>query len=730
MKLQLSIAFYFLCVFLTINLSISSAEDVETPESTENILDAAEQEHHQIDDEFVESALHAEILWFDYGEETSIASRHETPLTKAPSIVTVITGEEIKHMGYRTFAEVLRTVPGFEVLKMSDFGDVIPAVRGLKASNRVRLMIDGHFVNNPLRGDAFGNFDDFPVQNIKKIEIIRGPGSAIYGENAFLSAINIITKTGSEIKGVRVNSGFGSYDTVEGNIVFGEVMGDFEISGMINYRDTNGYDGTIESDNQSIIDSSLSPFGFDAASQAPGEVEDWRREYDLDLKTMYKDLYFHGWYSNKNRGPFVGPQYALTDETNLESNYVFGEFGYEKKFEDRLAVKPRVYYDQFDNDSYVEALPDGTTFPSDSNGDGSYDFFYTYPEGFIGNGKQTQRIAGAEIPFDCTLFDGNLLTVGFEYRFISQTNVQYYANYDPETYEPLGSVEDFSDSYPYIKDAIRRIWSVYLQDSWDITDTLNITLGARFDEYSDFGDAFSPRSGLTWQFMENTYVKFLYGEAFRAPSFVEMFTINQPAITGNEDLDAEEIRTFEVELGHKFNNHLKGSLTFFDNDIEDLIVLETLESAQESSRYENFGDAHIQGIEAEIKIDILNGNYIFMNYTFQDPQDDDGSNLPFVAKHKGNFGVNTNPWKYTNINLSTFFSGKRYREADDARDDMPSYALLNLSVIAKEFFNTMEVQGTIFNLLDKDYDDPGPVSIQDDLPRPGRTFFLGMSYQF
>jgi iron complex outermembrane receptor protein len=61
---------------------------------------------------------------------------------------------------------------------------------------------------------------------------------------------------------------------------------------------------------------------------------------------------------------------------------------------------------------------------------------------------------------------------------------------------------------------------------------------------------------------------------------------------------------------------------------------------------------------------------------------------------------------------------------------LPSYALLNLSIIGKDFFKTMEVQGTVFNLLDKDYRDPGPISITEDLPRPGRTFFVGFSYQF
>src|SRR3990172_3950857 len=661
-------------------------------------------------DTAVADGISTEAIWFGFGEEVTIATRHETQIRKAPSIVTVITDEEIKNLGYRTFAEILRTVPGFEILKKADFGEVVPAVRGLAGADKVRVMLNGHLVNNPLGGGAFSNFDDFPVESIKRIEIIRGPGSAMYGENAFTAVINIITKDAKDIDGVKVSSGYGSFDTYEENIVFGKTYGNVNLSGMVHYRQSGGFDGIVESDSQTRIDNS---FGFPAASQAPG-----------------RGVYFEGLYSNKNRGPFIGPQYALNDESDVETNYVFGEVGYKKTFEERLTFKPSVYYDQFDNNTYIESFSEGVTLPLDTNGDGVYDKFNTYPDGLIGNGRVTQKIVGTEIPFDYELFDGNVITLGLEYRLISQTNVRFSSNFHPATYAPLDSLQDFSDTYPFLKEATRRIWSIYLQDTWDITDTINLTLGARHDQYNDFGGATSPRSGLTWAFMEDASLKLLYGEAFRAPSFLEMFTTNQPAIQGNENLAPERIRTYELGLSYKFNKHVSSSVNYFFNDVKDLIVLRTLESAQNTSRYENFGDAHIQGVEMETKVDITKGNYVFMNYTFQSPEDDNGDDLPFVAKHKGNFGVNVHYWKYVNTNLSTFVSGRRFREEDDTRDDLPAYALLNLSVIGKEFFKTMEVYGTVYNLLDKDYSDPGPTSIPEDLPRPGRTFFVGLSYQF
>jgi len=681
----------------------------------------------------VKKGISTEAVWFGFDKEVTIATRHETQISKAPSIVTVITDEEIKNLGYRTFVEILRTVPGFEILKTGALGDTIPAVRGFASDNKVRVMLNGHLVNNPLRGGAFVNFDDFPVEGIKRIEIIRGPGSAMYGENAFLGVINIITKDAKDIDGVKVSSGYGSFDTYDENIIFGETHGDVGISGMVHYRQTNGFDGIVERDSQTIVDNSLSSLGFPKASQAPGKVHDGRQEFDLNLKVAYKDFYVEGLYINKNVEPFIGPQYALNNESDVENNYVFGEAGYKKTFEERLTLKPRIYYDQFDRNIYTESLPKDATVSSDTDGDGVADTYYTYPDGHIANSKVIERVLGTEIPFDYELFDGNMLTLGLEYRYIKQTNVHFLSNVDPVTLEPLDSVQDFSESYPQIDKATRSIWSVYLQDTWNITDALNFTLGVRHDQYSDFGGTTNPRSGLTWAFMKNASLKFLYGEAFRAPSFVEMHAIYQKnsIVRGNKDLDPETVRSYETGLSYKFNKYVTSSVNYFFNDIKDLIVLRnTFEETTRILSYENFGDAHVQGVEMETKMDITKGNYVFMNYTFQSPEDDDGDKLPFVAKHKGNFGVNVHYWKYINTNLSAFVSGPRSREEGDTRGDLPAYTLLNLSVIGKEFFKTMEVYGTVYNLLDKDYSDPGPTSIPEDLPRPGRTFFVGLSYQF
>lgn len=651
-----------------------------------------------------------EAVWFGYKEEVSLATRRETPVSKAPSIVTVITGEEIKNLGYRTFVELLRTIPGFEIRKEPGTGVVEPIVRGDEGGNKVKVMLNGHTLNTNTTGSAFGRFDDFPLENIKKIEIIRGPGSAMYGENAFLAVINIITVDADDIDGVRISSGFGSFDTYEENVVFGKTLGKAGISGMAYYRQTDGFDGTVEEDAQSGLDRI---FGS-SASLAPGSVHDGRREFALNLKVTYKDLWLQGWYSNKNREPFIGGGLALNDESDIENNYVFGEIGYKKTFEERFSLKPRLYYDQFDSKSTFEAYPENTFFPP-----------FTYPDGMVYIVNGIERIAGTEVPLDVKLFDGNVLTLGAEYRLINASNNYFLANFNPDTGapNPNNEIQDYTNTSSFLPDITRRVLSFYLQDTWDLTDTVNLTLGIRHDSYNDFGEAISPRVGLTWLFLKDASLKLLYGEAFRAPTFYEMFQI----ILGNEDLDPEEIKTYEIGLNYKYKC-VTSSINYFYNDIKDLIAVDR--NAPSPRHYENLTNARVHGLEMETRVDISKGNYLFMNYTYKNPEDEDGNDLPLVAQHTGNFGVNVHCWKYLNTNLSTFVSGKRSRIDTDEREDLPSYALLNLSVIGKEFIKSMEIQGTVFNLLDKDYRDPAPPSVSDDLPRPERTFFVGLSYQF
>lgn len=150
--------------------------------------------------------------------------------------------------------------------------------------------------------------------------------------------------------------------------------------------------------------------------------------------------------------------------------------------------------------------------------------------------------------------------------------------------------------------------------------------------------------------------------------------------------------------------------------------------------------SNIQGIEFEARGDlgkVWKGSYAFANYTYQDAESK-GDPLPDVPKHKGNVGVNVGLGEHLNANLHSFISGERVRAEADTRDDSPGYAILNLTLIAKDLFDMVGanvqspvLKASLFNLLDKDYDDPALMdTVPTDLPRQGRTFFIELEYKF
>ena len=650
----------------------------------------------------------------------TIASKRPEQTAKAPSIVTVITEKEINNMGARTLTDILVIVPGMDVIKEAAFGTVEFGSRGIRRTvEKIKILVDGHSLNLPFDGSAALFFDDLPLKNVKRIEIIRGPGSALYGDNAFHAVINILTKSASDIDGIELSSGFGSYDTQEYSILYGKTLYGIDITGFVDFYNTNGLSDTVKEDALSS-----QPF-IKRFSLAPGDTDDGRDKLDLNLKLSYKDFQLNAKYMNKDTEPFVGPQFVLTNDTEQKFNYVMGDLSYKLNLWDKLTIKPRIYYDQYDLEFAEEFLPDGTLIPSDLDGDGDLERF---PEGMFGRSKSTNRRIGSEIQFDYNISDNNNLTIGFHYKWERQDNIQFNANFDPLTGASIGSFQNLSNTP--VRRVYRQIWAIYLQDKWDITDDLSFTMGIRHDHYSDFEGTTNPRIGIVWDFLDNATLKVLYGQAFRAPNFVELYTKNNPALLGNPNLEPETIRTYEVGLDYRFTDKIRANINYFYNVVRDEIVEAPKMGSSNAQVFDNVGGSNIQGIEFEIKADLGKNTYAFANYTYQDSETK-GDPQPDVPKHKGNIGINFGLWKYLNANVHAFISGPRVREQADPRDDSPGYAVVNCTLIAKEFFKGIKLKASLFNLLDKDYNDPSIINtIATDLPRPGRTFFLGVDYKF
>jgi outer membrane receptor for ferrienterochelin and colicins len=648
-----------------------------------------------------------EDMFAIFTEEEIVVSALKRPrsVSKSPAIMSVITSKQIKQMGFRTLVDVLKIVPGFYI-SMDETGEREIAVRGVldDASQKIKVLIDGHSINDVWRGGAMWNFDDLPVENIKRIEVIRGPGSALYGQNAFLAVVNIITKDTEDIDGFQVTASGGSFSTQNYNMLFGKEYGDLKVSGFLDYFDTQGFSKKIEQD-------VLFPA---AASRSPGQSQNRKEKTDLNLRLSYNNLEVKAKYMKKRRKDYIGVGDALNEESILRDTYMFTELTYKLSLSEKLNMTSKLYYDQYNYDPFFEQRPDG--------------HLGVYPEGIKGQLRFKQRTIGFENQVNYKLFEGNELTLGLQYEWIHQHDIKYGKNSHPITNANLTTVMDFTHDLPFTRKATRHVYAFFLQDEWNITKDIDLTVGVRHDRFTRFEGTTNPRLGLIWRFIEDAHLKLLLATAFKAPSFQEMFLTNNSVKIGNPSLDPEKINTFEIGLGYHFTKHMRASMNYFYNRIRDKIILDTGSPKQ----FQNGGGSRIQGIEAEWKADFGNDNYVFANYTFQDAEDTRNRNrLPDVPVHSGNIGINAGLWKYANANLTTLLSGPRPREDGDTRRDIPAQALVNLTLIGKNFLDDFEVRGSVFNLFDKSYYDPAPQdTVPTDYPQQGRSFIIELRYQF
>ncbi|KZY48864.1 MULTISPECIES: TonB-dependent receptor [unclassified Oleiphilus] len=158
------------------------------------------------------SPLQEEIQWLQAETYVSTATKTLEDIKKSGASVTVITAADLKRMGARNLMDALKRVPGLGVYQTNMGGSTLE-IRGLKTdfSEKVLFLINGHANNNNLvNGGALSSYNNFIVDDISRVEIVRGPGSALYGANAFVAVINIITKTAQNTQETTLSAGIGS----------------------------------------------------------------------------------------------------------------------------------------------------------------------------------------------------------------------------------------------------------------------------------------------------------------------------------------------------------------------------------------------------------------------------------------------------------------------------------------------------------------------------------------
>ena len=626
------------------------------------------------------------------------ASKHEQKITEAPSAVTIVTADEIKKSGYRTLADILNGVRGFYVT--SDRAYSYIGLRGFNRpgdyGGRTLITIDGHRMNDPLY-DSAANGTDFilDLDLIDRVEIIRGPGSALYGNNAFFAVINVITRRGGDFKGAEVSGAYASYDTYNGRVSYGDrFKNGLELLLSGTYFDSGGHDR-------------LSYPEFMNVNHGVAENSDMSRFASCFASASYRDFSFEGAFIQRTKHlptaaygtVFNDPRDQVMDER------AFAELKYRHLFARDWEVSARVYYDHYRYEGYVPLPEVSYTIP----------FNPSYPGTItINRDADNSESAGAEIQASKTVLEKHRLTFGTEYRHDFELKFLNFDEAPRITYLDSNLTADTV--------------GIYAQDEYAVFDHLILNAGIRYDYFSSFGDSLNPRAALIYSPWTNSTFKAIYGQAFRAPNAFELY-YEAPGYSANPHLGPETIRSYELVYEQVLNAHLHLTSSLFYDDINDLITFQS----DASGTHVNFGNlagATSKGAEIELEGTWAHGWHGRASYTFADARDSaNDQRLSNSPEHLAKFSLTAPLWRdkiFATLELQAMSERKTVQGGATS-----GFCIANMTLFSREIAKGLEVSASVYNLFDTHYADPVAVDFrQASIPQDGRSFRAKLTWRF
>ncbi|MGK5090300.1 TonB-dependent receptor [Bdellovibrionota bacterium FG-2] len=651
----------------------------------------------------------------------TVATGSHKSIPEAPAIASVITAQDIEAMGATTVEEALEMVPGLHVSNSGELYSPKYLIRGISTryNPETLVLINGIPITSIFRGDRANRLGTLPVKMVSRIEVIRGPGSALYGADALSGVINVVTKTASdspENQKTEMGGNIGSFNTHEAWLMHSEKYGELKGIIMADYRNTNGQNREITQDAQTQLDNLTGT----RASLAPGPVNLSAKELALFLDLEKTKWRLRGSYHGlSNAGTGQGVSSALDPNgrasfarSTVDLTYHEPKLNENWDFTSQLAY----YHGSQEVDKNLILFPPGSNLGSG-----------VFPEGAIGNPEFWER----HILFDNSAiykgFEDHRIRLGTGYQFLHLYRVKGSTNFFPSTFSPRPGLTDVADtSEIYIPENSRNSFYGYAQNEWKLSRDWELTAGLRYDHYSDFGSTLNPRAALVWKTTPALTTKFLYGRAFRAPGFIELYIINNPVSLGNPNLKPETNNVYELAWAYQLTPNWHASLNLFHYKARDMITF--LKDPSGTATAQNDGSQIGNGFEFETKIKAtpnlhLTGNYSFLKAT-NEAADEPAGNYP---KHQAYL---RDDWTFMpNWTWGNQFNwvGPQNREPGDSREPLKSYATVDVILRRKALFDKLNLATAVRNLFDSDVREPS-AAIPNDLPQAGRSIYVEFSY--
>lgn len=462
------------------------------------------------------------------------------PTKEVASSYSIITAEDIATYQYHDVVDALQSVPGLHVVQSGGAGSLTSVFTRGSNSNQTLVMINGLPVNDPSSPAGAANLGNFPIDNVERIEVVRGPQSALYGSQAIGGVINIITKSGGEKMTSTAKIEVGTLGTLNTSASTGGSFGDTNYFISVARDATDGNDITParlrgaegdEDDGNEAYNLSAN-LGFRLSDSVISKLFLQHTRANTDIDDSGADAFFNNTYQNRNN--------QIKTSTLLLGGDIEGSF-----FNNKWRPKLILGLTQTDSDSYDYV--------------GSNDSIYSYD---LSSDGETRK---AEFANAVDLMDNNLLTFG--------------ATYQRDELETSG-VRDFTGGFLILPstNASTENYSVYLGDHITLGDFF-LTLNGRYDMPADFNNRFSYTIAPGYYIADtDTRLTASYGTGFKAPSLYQLYGYDPNSFggfyIGNPALTPEKSKGWEagIEQGF-FNGKLRAGATWFQTDIEDAISI-------------------------------------------------------------------------------------------------------------------------------------------------------------
>ena len=676
------------------------------------------------------------------------ASRSLTSIVEAPSVMTVITVEDISKQGLKTLEEVLQRVPGF--FTSEETTRALISNRGI-ITNKLALLIDGHSVNSIIQ-DGYGQQQIFPLlENVERIEIVRGPGSTLWGNEAALGVINIITRNNWEDLDSPYGKVTASYDYANNidrqiaKLSYDKKLGDD--SGMT-------LTGNFFTSDPDTLGRFVSGRGdsFIQGIGNPQNLRDFDDSWEAYGKLKLNSLILSARTTNFVSGiPWMSNTLDTSDEMARRGHFdyenSFIDAKYNLKVGDNSEIDFNVFYDRIRNHAI-----------EDLGGTRSYIKYQRADEDGI----------GGEIIYTTEHFDNHEIKLGTYYRYVDVIRFDERRFYDDGSITQTDHAESGEDN----------TFAFFAEDTWQFADKWIAVYGGRID-YNDFREdatIFLPRAGLIWKTTDRLTLKYLYNTGYIRPYVQQSLgTAGKPFQVGDDTYwvgadESEIVKTHDIQVLYNHKDIYFG-VTFYYMTYENFIEWPGIwyqEDPDYLATFQNVGDMTSKGVELDFKVQLFDSLAVYGNYAYTHARLDDmnimvkgvpvdltgrsfiepGGALTGVPEHTWNLGVDYNIFQ--DVDLNIHWRGWSEAWAQEKRSEPYKYKkfgpehYVDLNLRWKNILNMFELAFYCKDLFDNTGDIPTPtlpaIPAGEDvegtptksglLPGFGRTLGIKVKFEF